>query len=203
MMRKDEKAALRQKIKGIWTSLSPKKLEIINQEVAKCIHEAPFWKETQSLLAYLSFGWEISLDPLILMALAEGKRVYVPRISQKGQMEFLRLHSLAEEDLEYNRLHIREVPEGAEVYTYRAGTSRDKEVLLLPGLAFTKDGLRLGRGGGYYDRFLEKNRDLKTIGICWQGVLLPHIPVENHDRPVDGLCCEGELFFCRGDKKGA
>ena len=54
------------------------------------------------------------------------------------------------------------------------------DVLLIPGLAFTKDGHRLGRGKGYYDRYMEKFKGTK-IGICFEESLLELIPVDPHD----------------------
>lgn len=60
---------------------------------------------------------------------------------------------------------------------------------IIPGRAFTKEGLRLGRGNGGYDRWLEeqmkRNSATKTIGVCFGCQLLPKIPIEPHDHPVD------------------
>ncbi len=180
---------MRRRVKGIWAALDVSEREVINQKITECLHSAPFWKQSESLLAYLAFGQEISLDPLIRLGLKEGKKVYVPRISKGGQMAFLRIHSLAEEELEYNTLNIREARRDAEAYNPALkGSAR-----------FTESGLRLGRGGGYYDRFLAQNKGFKTIGICWKGVLLSEIPTEGHDCPVDSLCCEGQLISCTGE----
>ena len=59
------------------------------------------------------------------------------------------------------------------------------DLIVVPGMAFDKAGHRLGRGRGYYDRFLIKYPDVKTIGICFDFQLLESIPTESHDRVVD------------------
>ena len=58
------------------------------------------------------------------------------------------------------------------------------DLIVVPGMAFDREGHRLGRGKGFYDRFLTKYPDVKTIGICFDFQLLDSIPTEPHDRPV-------------------
>lgn len=60
------------------------------------------------------------------------------------------------------------------------------DLALVPGLAFTAQGLRLGRGGGYFDRFL-KSFTGTSVGVCFQEQVLEEIPVEPHDQSVDAL----------------
>jgi len=59
------------------------------------------------------------------------------------------------------------------------------DLIVVPGMAFDREGHRLGRGRGYYDRFLAKYPDVKTIGICFDFQLLDAIPTEPHDRLVE------------------
>ncbi|HYN32606.1 MAG TPA: 5-formyltetrahydrofolate cyclo-ligase [Ilumatobacteraceae bacterium] len=60
------------------------------------------------------------------------------------------------------------------------------DVVIVPGLAFTTTGQRLGQGGGWYDRFLVEIRDdCATVGVCFHEQLLAHVPVETHDVSVD------------------
>lgn len=62
------------------------------------------------------------------------------------------------------------------------------DLILCPGFAFTKDGQRLGKGGGFYDRFLEK-KSTRTLGIAFPCQVISHIPTESHDRPVEQVLC--------------
>ena len=59
------------------------------------------------------------------------------------------------------------------------------DLLLVPGMAFTRDGHRLGRGGGYYDRLLaEPTLRAALFGVCFAEQIVPQVPMEDHDRPV-------------------
>lgn len=55
------------------------------------------------------------------------------------------------------------------------------DLIIVPGVAFDKDGNRIGRGKGYYDRFLSKNMDIKRIGICFDFQLIEEVPTEDND----------------------
>ena len=71
------------------------------------------------------------------------------------------------------------------------------EVLLVPGLAFTAEGLRLGRGGGFYDRYCEDFRG-PTIGICWEKQIIDFIPREKHDAVMDIVLTDKSTY--QGEK---
>jgi 5-formyltetrahydrofolate cyclo-ligase len=70
----------------------------------------------------------------------------------------------------------------------------DIGLILVPGLAFTRQGARLGRGGGYYDRFLAQlPRETTKLGICFDVQLAESLPAEPHDESVDGVITESGL----------
>ena len=68
------------------------------------------------------------------------------------------------------------------------------DLILVPGMAFDASGRRLGRGKGYYDRFLSDFHG-KTMGIC--GQLMEEIPVEQHDITMDAVAADRGIIFCR------
>lgn len=61
------------------------------------------------------------------------------------------------------------------------------DLIVVPGMAFDSQGHRLGRGKGYYDRFLMKYPDVKTIGICFSFQMLDEVPAEPHDQLIDEI----------------
>ena len=61
------------------------------------------------------------------------------------------------------------------------------DLIVVPGMAFDADGRRLGRGRGYYDRFLSLHPKIYTIGLCFDFQLLPEVPSEPHDRIIDEI----------------
>jgi len=68
---------------------------------------------------------------------------------------------------------------------FNVGSIAVKTLMLVPGVAFTSDGRRLGRGGGWYDRAIEAlPACVDTVGICAKGRLLEDLPVEEHDKRV-------------------
>lgn len=69
----------------------------------------------------------------------------------------------------------------------------DVDVILVPGLAFDREGGRMGFGKGYYDRLLENSQSVK-IGICYDFQLCEHIPTEKHDVPMDFVVTEKEIL---------
>lgn len=74
------------------------------------------------------------------------------------------------------------------------------DVVLVPGMAFDIAGNRLGRGGGYYDRFLAGLDAERTVfvGVCWSGRMVASVPVGTHDVRVRMLLTEHGLEPCRG-----
>lgn len=71
----------------------------------------------------------------------------------------------------------------------------EPNVILVPGLAFTRDGKRLGRGKGFYDRYLKEFSGLK-IGICFSEQIATDLPTEAHDQRVNMLLTDGGLIRC-------
>lgn len=65
------------------------------------------------------------------------------------------------------------------------------DLIVVPGMAFDNEGHRLGRGRGYYDRFLAQHPHAYTIGLCFDFQLVPEVPSEPHDRPIDEILSYG------------
>lgn len=72
-----------------------------------------------------------------------------------------------------------------------------RNIVFVPGLAFTADGRRLGQGGGYYDRLLAQRPDLRAIGVGFASQLLDDLPCEAHDIRLSGLVIAGRVLACR------
>jgi 5-formyltetrahydrofolate cyclo-ligase len=86
-------------------------------------------------------------------------------------------------------------PSWAEVEAARAG----RILVAAPGLAFDRQGNRLGRGKGYYDRFLIRSRAearaITVLGVCLSEQIVDTVPHESHDQPLDGLVTERETLL--------
>lgn len=137
-------------------------------------------------MAYWAMASEIDLRPVIDAALRQEKALLLPRCEENGTMTARQVYRL--EDLRPGAFGIWEPgPELPEAAAERI------DLILVPAMAYDRKGHRLGRGKGYYDRFLCRY-DGKTIGVS--GILLESVPVEAHDVSVDAVASESGLILC-------
>ena len=136
----------------------------------------PLLCEAKVILAYYSLPGEVDTHTLIQELVAEGKTVLLPKVLDDTTME-LRQYA-GPQDLSEGAYHIME-PMGAPFKDFS-----QIDVALIPGLAFDTNGHRLGRGKGYYDRFLTAFTG-KTIGVCFDFQKVAEVPVDAHDVAVD------------------
>ena len=180
-----------------WSAIRDEQLENLSLKICRLILASSEWKTAGHILSYLSFGKEISLDSLVPEAEQAGKKLYIPLIKGK-KITFHRVMDLNQDRLAVNRWGIREPSGRAEHFDLK---ECGKTLILVPGLGFTKQGVRMGRGGGYYDRFLEEAEgfpDITTMGISWTETLRQNLPAEAHDRRVQCVCVESEIIKCQG-----
>ena len=90
------------------------------------------------------------------------------------------------------------IPEIQDTAASKADFS-EIDLVLVPGLAFSRKGARLGQGRGYYDRFLSKLNGTTTLGVGFDWQLLEDIPEELHDIRLDGLVTESQLLWPLGE----
>ena len=134
----------------------------------------------QVLMAYWPLPDEVDIRPLIKHLVAEGCTVLLPKVLDDERMELRRYAS--EADFAEGAFHIME-PVG-EPYN----EDDQIQVALVPGMAFDAAGHRLGRGRGYYDRFLTAHPHLHTIGVCFPFQRVAEVPTEEHDVCMNEVC---------------
>lgn len=137
------------------------------------------YSECETLFTYVSKDIEVDTYSLIKAALANGKRVAVPRcVNDTREMEFYYIEGL--DDLEVGSFGVME----PVVSKCRPVTDLSKGLCIVPGLSFDAEGFRLGYGKGYYDRFLSKFGG-ETVGLCYSNCIKWRLPHGYYDRPVD------------------
>ena len=139
-------------------------------------------RPVRAIFLYLADADEFDLDPLASEWIAAGIRVAAPRIGpEKGVMDAVELTSLRAEHLDTDRYGLRSPKANAAVVPIG-----EIDLVVVPGVAFTPDGARLGRGGGYYDRWLaELPPAIPRFGVCHAVQVVDSISVDSHDRRVD------------------
>ena len=138
-----------------------------------------------SIMAFLAMQDEPDLDPLISTWLHESRTVLAPLVQwAERTMTPVELKDPLPQADPNPKAKPRE-PNGGVV------SQGPPAVVLVPGMAFTAEGSRLGRGGGFYDRFLRTlPKSSLRIGVCFSAQIMPVLPTERHDEPVSFLLTE-------------
>ncbi len=169
------KSALRQEMRARLRARSGASVD-----VSDALCTLPGWNRASIVAGYQPIRGEISVVAALDGARARGAIVVLPRL-ENGLMIFRRWRG---EQLESSTLGIPEPPRDAEAISFA-----DVDVALVPGVAFDRDGRRLGQGGGYYDRVLAERGGI-AIGVCWAFQVTEVVPVEGWDQDVDGVLTE-------------
>lgn len=161
----------------------------MSENVCRSVLQHPVVRRASTLVLYWALSDEVRTEGLIKQLVAEGKAVLLPRVVSDTEMTIHRFTTKA--DLSVGAYGILE-PTGERVETaelQRLADSAAAEggdlVVVVPGMAFDRTGHRLGRGKGYYDRFLSKVPGAYKIGICFPFQLVPVVPTEAQDVTMD------------------
>ncbi len=182
------KSDIRREMRSRRKALSPEDRERTSETICqKLFNDAsvveavcPF-EGTGFLAVYLASKEEIDLSAFIADMLGRGATVVSPRWNGETY-ELAKIKSLAEDDMRLGPMNIFE-PAEADIVE-----PKDVAAWIIPGLAFTKDGKRLGYGGGWYDRLLSSARgDSLKIGVAHDFQIVDDLPSEPHDIRLDQI----------------
>ena len=171
-----DKASLRKTIREKKRAMTPEQIEIASQKLGELFAKCDAYQKAKTIYGYLPYNQEVRTVPILEQALRDGKRVAVPKI-YGDIMKFIYLDDLSK--VEKNGMGIPEP-------VFDEPVAEDQTALvLMPGLAFTKSGDRMGYGGGFYDRFLAEEPDHPTLALCYDFQVVESLPTEEFDIPVD------------------
>ena len=136
------------------------------------VAELPEYQRATSVMAFVGFNGEPDTDPLFARLNVEGKRLLLPRVEPSGIVA-----ADGDSPMATSKFGVTE-PTGPAI------DLGEIDFVIVPGLAFTTAGDRLGYGQGYYDRFLP-TVSAPSVGVCFVDQLVDEMPLTSHDVRVD------------------
>ena len=185
----ERKNALRAEVRARLTTMDPDEHRERSRQLVIRLRELPSLRFSRRVLLFAPLPTEPDIDPLWSFGALADKRCAYPRVEgMETRLYYVRGLS----ELEPTRWGLREPSQLAA----READLRDLDAVLVPGLAFNKDGVRLGRGGGFYDRLLaNRNKRLVMVGVCFATQRMDELPSAPHDVLMDYVCTDEGILL--------
>ena len=171
-----DKKALRQTIKEQKKAMTEAEIVAASNRLAEQFYATEQYRNAKTIYGYLPYNQEVRTTPILQKALADGKKIAVPKV-YGDKMKFIYLQDLSQVEKGYCNI--------PEPIADEPVADDPTALVLMPGLAFDKEGHRIGYGGGFYDKFLMEEPGHPTIALCYEFQMLPHLETEEFDIPVD------------------
>lgn len=190
----EEKERIRENMKNRRQAMPPDEAEKKSAGIAFQLSKMSRYRDARSVLFYASKGNEARTKDLIAKALRSGKKVFLPITNMARQeLEIAEIRNF-DKDLKLGPFGI---PEPAN----RTESEHEKiDLAIIPGLAFARNGARVGYGLGFYDKLLSKlkenNSNIKKIGLAYNFQVFDEIKAEAHDQKIDVIVTETSLIVC-------
>ena len=186
-MLEQDKLTLRKALRQQRAQLTREQVTAVSEAVARQILACDAFRKAKSVMGFLAFGKELGVDAVLDAALAMGKTVAVPHIVSATCFEPVRLRTM--QDFALDRFGIRTVKPPLELLK-----PEDFDLVLVPGVAFGKDGSRMGMGAGYYDRFLPLAKKAVLMGVAYADLLQESLPCDEHDVKMQCIVSESGII---------
>lgn len=189
-----DKKELRKRLLQQRKELSREDCRKASKSICKRLTALDLYKEADMIFAYSSIKNEISCDYLIEKAIADGKKVALPRVINSEdndiEMQFFYIDENAE--LESGFMGICEPEEDYSTLAVPSG----KTLIVLPGIAFDRKFARIGYGKGFYDRYLSLyGENSQSVAVCYDFQLFDEIPSDEHDIPAGAIVTPTEVLI--------
>ena len=170
------KKELRRTIRERKRSMTEAEIREKSEALAKLFLDSTEYRSARSIYGYLPYNQEVRTVPMLEQALLDGKRVAVPKCYGE-EMRFIWMDDLSKVEKGYAG-----IPEPVA-----DGPVADDEtaLVLMPGMAFDREGHRIGYGGGFYDKFLAREQNHPKLALCYDFQMVDHLETEEFDIPVD------------------
>lgn len=189
------KSGMRLEFLKLRDALTEAELEEKSGRIAEKLFSTNIYRNSQRILCYMDFRNEVRTGKLIKKALADGKKISLPRVENRtGGIRDLLAFAISdiENDLEPGTYGILE-PKQYKLQRMEPG---EIDLVLVPGVVFDMKKYRIGYGAGYYDRFLNKvGKDCIKAGLAFEIQIKESVPVQGHDIPMDLVITEDRVIL--------
>lgn len=180
-----DKRTLRKHFRDLRYHMDPARKNMVDYAIFTKFLNSDLFDQAKSIFIYVSVADEVDTFEIIRRSIELGKAVYVPYITDRdeGLMIPIRIYDL-------DKL----IPGEFDIPTsYTMETIENPDLTIVPGLGFDKDKNRMGYGGGYYDRYLNK-AETKSVGLFASDFEVEEIPTDEYDHKLDYIITEKEIF---------
>ena len=182
---KTKKTNLRKEIKSLLKNMTQDQKVQYDHRVFEGLMSLEEFIQAKQVYGYMALSWETSTMEILEYLFRNEIPVALPKVLG-DDMDYFRVCSV--EDLQEGSFHILEPSDACGKVCW------PEACMLVPGLAFSMDGKRLGKGGGYYDKFLDREPNHLKIALAYDFQLLERIPAEEHDQTVNYIVTEERLI---------
>jgi 5-formyltetrahydrofolate cyclo-ligase len=179
------KDKLRKKILDARFALTPEARRAKSREIEQKLFGLPEFRSAVRVMFYASFQSEVETHGMIRRALAEGKRVVLPRVKGK-ELELLEIENF-DKDVSPGAWGIPEPDQGKPTNVTDIG------LIVVPGAVFDERGNRVGYGAGFYDKLLAQYQGT-TAALAFELQVMPQVPADSHDVPMKKIVTETRVI---------
>lgn len=189
----EDKKILRKEIITKRNNIDVTEKENMDKKILDRFYDSKYYKEAKHIFVYISYGSEINTKEIITKAFKDNKKIYVPRTEFKTRLmdavEIKSLDNLIKSS--YGALE----PSKEEPYV----DPNKLDLIVVPGLAFDRNGGRMGYGAGFYDRYFKKISKeniskVTKLALTYDFQVLDKVPMSEQDVPVDYIITEKEFI---------
>lgn len=177
-----EKKSIRKQIKEQREQLPVVEVKETSEKIYEKFVTSESFQKAKVVMSYMSFKNEVDTHKINEAVITSGKKLILPRIKDKENIEAV----------EYSG----NFQKGSMGIIEPVGEPYEKEIdlIIVPGIAFDREGNRIGFGRGYYDRFLEKYPKVQRVSLVYDFQLVESIPAEEHDKKIKLLFTKNNII---------
>lgn len=186
----NEKVKIRGKLLKFRRQMSESERVARSKKIAARLENLKEFKEANHVLFYYSVTGEADTRELIEKYIGL-KQLYLPVVLGKNQLAAVPVKKPLDLRLDYEGMPAPAVSDVNALH------DKEIEIVIVPGVAFDKKGNRIGRGKGYYDRYLQKCHKVLRIGLAFEEQVLETLPKDPYDETVDFIITDTKMYRCR------